>query len=200
MGRVGPGRPRDTTRGEAILGATRGLLVELGYDRLSIEAVAARAGVGKTTVYRRFPGKPELVAAAVEAGAGAGLPALRARDLRGALLEVLRWLADGVAGQDGGLVGAMLSAMRTEPALAAVMRRVLDRDVAAMADTVFGAAAPGETSGPGARELFAQIAPAVIVHRTLVVGEPCDEDFLVHLADDVLLPLMTVPEPTEESS
>ena len=42
------------------------LLAEVGFDRLSIEAIAARAGVGKTTIYRRYPGKSELVADAIE--------------------------------------------------------------------------------------------------------------------------------------
>lgn len=52
----------------AILAAGRDLLVESGYDRLSIEGVAARAGVGKQTVYRRFATKSALVAAVLLAG------------------------------------------------------------------------------------------------------------------------------------
>ena len=46
----------------AILGATRDLLLERGFDRLSIEAVASRAGVGKQTIYRWWPSRPALVA------------------------------------------------------------------------------------------------------------------------------------------
>ncbi len=58
-----PGRPRDARADAAIRRATLELLLEAGYRGLAIEAVAARAGVGKTTVYRRFPTKRELVAA-----------------------------------------------------------------------------------------------------------------------------------------
>lgn len=61
-----PGRPRSTQSHQAILQATLDLLAEVGYDRMSIEAIAARAGVGKPTIYRRYPSKAELVADAIE--------------------------------------------------------------------------------------------------------------------------------------
>ena len=56
-----PGRPRDERADRAIVTAALEMLVDEGYHALSVEAVAARAGVGKTTVYRRWPGKRELV-------------------------------------------------------------------------------------------------------------------------------------------
>ncbi|MFG2943468.1 TetR/AcrR family transcriptional regulator [Streptomyces sp. NPDC048282] len=59
------GRPRDATADLAILEATRDLLIENGYARLSMEGVAARTGVGKPTVYRRWPSKGALVADAL---------------------------------------------------------------------------------------------------------------------------------------
>lgn len=60
------GRPRSIQSDRVILQATLELLAEVGFDRLSIEAIAARAKVGKTTIYRRYPGKEELVANAIE--------------------------------------------------------------------------------------------------------------------------------------
>ncbi|MFF9012044.1 TetR/AcrR family transcriptional regulator [Streptomyces sp. NPDC014870] len=59
------GRPRDPRSHEAIVGAVTELVTEVGYAATSIGAVAARAGVGKDTVYRRWRGKPELVFEAV---------------------------------------------------------------------------------------------------------------------------------------
>jgi len=56
-----PGRPRSTQVHEAILQSALQLLSEAGYERMSIEAVAAHAGVGKTTIYRRWNSKEELV-------------------------------------------------------------------------------------------------------------------------------------------
>jgi len=61
-----PGRPRSTEVNQAILQATLDLLAEVGYQGLSIEAIAARAGVGKTTIYRRYHSKEELIAEAIE--------------------------------------------------------------------------------------------------------------------------------------
>lgn len=56
-----PGRPRDARVHQAILDATLQLLFEVGFEGMSIEGVAARAGVGKTTIYRRWASKEELV-------------------------------------------------------------------------------------------------------------------------------------------
>ncbi len=63
----GPGRPRDEQVDDAILATTRELLAEVGFERLTMTDVAARAGVGRPTVYRRYPSKEALVAASVEA-------------------------------------------------------------------------------------------------------------------------------------
>ena len=60
------GRPRSIQSHQAMLQATLELLAELGFDAMSIEAIAARAGVGKTTIYRRYTSKAELVADAIE--------------------------------------------------------------------------------------------------------------------------------------
>jgi AcrR family transcriptional regulator len=61
-----PGRPRSAQADQRILQATLEELADVGYEALSIEAVAERAGVGKTTIYRRWPSKDELVIAATE--------------------------------------------------------------------------------------------------------------------------------------
>ncbi|MBE9197934.1 MULTISPECIES: TetR/AcrR family transcriptional regulator [unclassified Nodularia (in: cyanobacteria)] len=61
-----PGRPRSVESHQAILQATLALLAEIGFDAMSIEAIAARAGVGKTTIYRRYASKEELMADAIE--------------------------------------------------------------------------------------------------------------------------------------
>jgi AcrR family transcriptional regulator len=58
-------RERDQQREEAILRAALELLAEIGYDQLTMDAVAARAHCSKATIYRRWPGKAELVTTAV---------------------------------------------------------------------------------------------------------------------------------------
>lgn len=63
-----PGRPRSERTDAAILEAARDLLVSGGYDRMTIEAIAARAEVTRPTVYRRWSSKAAIVAEAVLAG------------------------------------------------------------------------------------------------------------------------------------
>src|SRR5687768_17729242 len=62
----GPGRPRSEEAHGAILDAAVDLVREVGYDAVAMEAIAARAGVGKATVYRRWSGKETLIADAIE--------------------------------------------------------------------------------------------------------------------------------------
>lgn len=61
-----PGRPRSAQSHQAMLQATLELLAEVGFEAMSMDAIAARAGIGKTTIYRRYTGKEELVADAIE--------------------------------------------------------------------------------------------------------------------------------------
>ncbi|ACK71669.1 transcriptional regulator, TetR family [Gloeothece citriformis PCC 7424] len=61
-----PGRPRSQISHQAILQATLELLAEVGFEGMSIEAIASRAKVGKTTIYRRYSSKEELAADAIE--------------------------------------------------------------------------------------------------------------------------------------
>ncbi len=60
------GRPRSAKSHQAILRAALELLGEVGFESMSIEAISTRAGVGKTTIYRRYSSKEELVADAIE--------------------------------------------------------------------------------------------------------------------------------------
>ena len=60
-----PGRPRSEQAEQAIIEATLDLFAEQGFDGVCVEAVAARAGVGKATIYRRWPNKEELLLAAL---------------------------------------------------------------------------------------------------------------------------------------
>lgn len=182
------GRPRDSGRDLAILDATLALLTEVGYEQLSIEAVAGRSGAAKTTIYRRYPDKATLVAAAVERRAPEKPPQPEGESLRADVHSLTAWLARSISEQDVGLLGALFTGMRNDAQLAQAMRRILRRDETAMTDGLVHQAA--ERLAPGAAPLFAEVAPALIVHRIVVAGEPCDAAFLDHLVDDILLPLL----------
>jgi AcrR family transcriptional regulator len=88
--RRAPGRPRDVRRDEAILKATLEILLDEDYQSLTIEAVAARAGVGRPTIYRRWPSKPALVVAALVDSALLAIPEVDTGTLRGDLIAVQR--------------------------------------------------------------------------------------------------------------
>lgn len=87
------GRPRDPRSHEAIVSAATELVIEVGYAATSIGAVAARAGVGKDTVYRRWRGKPELVFEAVFTTTD-DAPVPDTGTLAGDLTALLRGLVD----------------------------------------------------------------------------------------------------------
>jgi AcrR family transcriptional regulator len=95
---AGRGRPRSPEVDEGILHAALALLDEVGLDGLTIEGVAKRAGVGKTTVYRRFDDKYALAAAALDRTR----PTLQLPDtgsLHGDLAVLFRFTADALASQ-----------------------------------------------------------------------------------------------------
>lgn len=87
------GRPRDPRVDRAILEVTEELLTSEGYDALTIEAVAERAGVSRPTVYRRWPDKAHLVLAAVAAQEVFPTP-VDTGDLRGDLDALVRQNAE----------------------------------------------------------------------------------------------------------
>jgi AcrR family transcriptional regulator len=174
-------RPRSDVREEAILLAAMELLGEVGYDRLSVEAVADRAKASKATVYRRWAGKADLVTAAVSRYAGTPLAAPEASgDLRTDLLALLDALRESLLGQDAALILGLMRAMRDDPDLARTVRQaVLDHKRDA-----FAALLPERAD----HAWLAELTSAALLSRLLVTGEPLDDAFLAKLVDTVLLP------------
>jgi AcrR family transcriptional regulator len=84
------GRPRDPECDRAILDAALAEYAEGGLDGLSVDAVAMRAGVSKATIYRRYPGKVDLVIAAASMACEESSPRPDTGTLRGDLTAVLR--------------------------------------------------------------------------------------------------------------
>ncbi|ULP41895.1 TetR/AcrR family transcriptional regulator [Mycobacterium lentiflavum] len=112
------GRPRDARLDHAILDATRELLIASSYAELSMESVAARAGVGKKTVYRRWPSKAPMVADAVlEAYGGSGsFPVAETGDIRADLQTWLTEHAQFLAEpSNAALVRALVAAAAARP-------------------------------------------------------------------------------------
>jgi AcrR family transcriptional regulator len=83
-----PGRPRSERADQAILSAALDIFAECGPDALCIEQVAAKAGVGKATIYRRWPGKEDMLLDALGT-LGTQLPEPQGRSVRADLIALL---------------------------------------------------------------------------------------------------------------
>ncbi|MFB4317730.1 TetR/AcrR family transcriptional regulator [Actinomadura sp. 21ATH] len=183
---------RGTAREEAILHATLELLAEVGYDRMTMDAVAARAKASKATIYRRWPDKAGLVVAAVRrhAGTAARAPA-DTGSLRGDVLAVLEVMRASLTGQDAALLLGLIAAMRRDAELARTVRgQVLDDKQEVFGQVLERAVERGELAPGAGHGMFAEIVSALLFSRLFITGEPLDGAFLTHLADDVLLPLL----------
>lgn len=182
-----PGRPRSVECDEAILAAAIDILAEVGLGGLTIEGVAARAGVGKATIYRRYPGKVELVVAAIRCFAHVDEPAPDT----GSTAGDLRAVVDGLV--------AMLNTTplgRALPILVAARARAKELDVAYREIVTERRAHSVAVIERGVRrgELRADIDPEVLVdcfvgpifYRFLITNEPLDETFAAALVASTL--------------
>lgn len=189
-----PAGPRGEAREQAILDAALELVMEVGYDRLSMDALAERAHASKATIYRRWSGKAQVVAEAIRRRKSGPHAVADTGSLRQDLLETIGGMCVSLGG-DEALVAGVMSAMRTDPELAGLMRsHVLDGD-SPMDVVVARAVARGELPPGASGALVDEVAPAVVMLRLVFRGEPLDDAFLVHLVDEVVLPLLRQPPP-----
>jgi AcrR family transcriptional regulator len=172
------GRPRDARIDDAILDATLRLLGEVGYQAMSISAIAAAAGIGRPAIYRRYHSKADLVVAAVlrlNAGPEPVLPA----HPRDALAVLLARTADALT-SPGGLatLGSLLAQERRDPELlAAFRRRVFDPRHA----VVHGVLRDGIQRGLVAADADLEAVDASLFGAVLaraVLGEPVDDAWI----------------------
>ncbi|MFC8388320.1 TetR/AcrR family transcriptional regulator [Streptomyces sp. NPDC057238] len=188
------GRPRSAAADAAILAATRAALVELGWSKLTLGDVAVRAGVAKTTLYRRWAGKNELVVDAVaELFDELTLPdrGSLAADIEGVVLQFAAILARPEA--RNGLMAVVAESTRDDALRERIRASIVDRQKRLVLAGRARAQARGELPPESdAREaertvdlIFDMVAGAV-VHRTLVSAEPADEEW-VHGFTRVLL-------------
>ncbi|MFY7066249.1 TetR/AcrR family transcriptional regulator [Nocardiopsis changdeensis] len=174
---AGPARP--VGRGAKVLAAVRAAtlaeLGERGYADLSVESVARRAGVHKTTVYRRWRDRQALVVDAFEHLAATEVPAPDTGALAGDLEALARALVGLLTSPRGAVMTAMLADAARIPEIARARERVFADRVEHVRPVVERAVARGEAP-PGtdpARVARALAAPVYL--RLLVSGDPLDE-------------------------
>lgn len=189
------GRPRDAGRDAAILGAALDVLADTGYDRLTMDEVARRAGAGKATLYRRWPSKADLVVAAVaQVGGEPSLDDLPdTGTLRGDLRGLIRPQTDAESRHLLALVGGLASLLSADPALAdAASTALVAPFVASQRLLMHRARDRGEIGADVDVETFAMVTPSMTAYRLIVLRQPIDAEAIWHLIDTVVLPAMGV--------
>src|SRR5687768_9098154 len=196
-----PGRPRDPKLDEAILAATLQLLASDGYEGLTIEAVAAMAGVGKASVYRRFPGKEQLVVEAVaslseqpERREGMGV-----RDELVALLETIRRKSD--SSLSGKIFPRLLSAGIDNPMLLQRYReQVLDPRRQRFVDVVQRGIDEGLLRADADPGHAVDLLVGPMVYRNLIrTDPPPGPELAARIVDDVLVALAPTTSPKDSA-
>jgi AcrR family transcriptional regulator len=118
------GRPRCPLAQQAILCAATSLMEEVGFAALTMEGIAARAGVGKATIYRRWHDKGTLILDAIITFHAPSLAFEDTGDTREDFRSQLRRMADFLNGPRGAGLVALLGASPTDPRLAEAFREL----------------------------------------------------------------------------
>lgn len=173
---TGAGRPRSGRVHQAILQAALEEVAERGYEGLTMEGIATRAGVGKATVYRRWSNRDEVLAAAAETFVrSTGVPDT------GAVGPDLRWVLQSTISVYRGLAGrvmpGLISAMAQNAALAGAVREafVTSRREALRAAITRGIQR-GELRAELDVELTLDLLTAPLFYRFLITGAPVDDE------------------------
>ncbi|MCX4407938.1 TetR/AcrR family transcriptional regulator [Streptomyces sp. NPDC059837] len=198
------GRPRSAAADAAILEATRAALVELGWSKLTLGDVATRAGVAKTTLYRRWAGKNELVVDAVAVLFDElELPdrGSLAADIEGVVLQFAALLNRPETAT--ALMAVVAESTRDEPLRERIRTSIVDRQKRLVVEGRARATARGELPPESDPEVAARTADLIfdvvagaVVHRTLVSAEPADEEWVRAFTQLLLLGLTGATPPT----
>jgi AcrR family transcriptional regulator len=188
------GPSRGPAREQAILDATVELVAEIGYERVTVNAIAARAHASKAPMYRKWPGKAELVADALRRHAeGDVAEQPDTGSLRGDLVYAVGSIAANLDGAGGGpsLLG-LVEALRSDPALRELVRRQID-ERSRQDGVLIGrrAAARGEAVNEARGPAVLGLAVSHLFLRTMLGGSPPSADEQHAFVDQILLPLIS---------
>jgi AcrR family transcriptional regulator len=182
-----PWSPRETE----LLTVTLQLLQEHGYDRLTVDAVAARARASKATVYRRWPSKAELVLAAFIEGCRQIAVHPLTGTLRGDLLQLGHVISEQTSEQ-AGTIRAVLVEISRHPALRdAMQNEFLDQRKALMQEVLGDAVRRGEIDVAAISDELWDLLPGYLIFRSIMPNRPLTEHTVEALVDEVVIPSLT---------
>lgn len=182
-----PWSPRE----RELLAVTLQLLQQHGYDRLTVDAVAAAGRASKTTMYRRWPSKAELVLAAfLEAIREVAVPP-DTGTLRGDLLQLGEFVCRQARQHTATIRAVLVEVSRNPPLNDAMQRHFLDQRKALMRYILQRAVDRGEIDAAAVDSELWDVLPGYLVFRFIVPNDPPTEHTVRALVDDLLLPGLT---------
>jgi len=185
-------RPRvEGDREVEILDAALEVLADVGYDRLTMDAVAQRAKASKATLYRRWNGKVSLVIDALHHHHQHEVPAepVDTGTLRGDLIESYCGTGGLTDKPEVAAFGAILTAIMRDPEFAAAFRRDVVAPKLAASRAMFERAIERGEIDPGVDiELLAPALAGIVMHRLILVGETPTQDLITNVIDQIILP------------
>jgi len=178
------GRPRSQESETAILDATMELLSELGYRSVTVEAIAIRAGASKSTIYRRWPTKENLVIAAfartpelVSSGRGS---------VEEQLLEVILQFTRIMQQTPlGGVLAALVAERSHNPALDEALGPLVQRRRRVTVEILRAAVARGELPPGINAEVVVDLLMGPVLLRSMVMGQKVDRRFVRQVVQNV---------------
>lgn len=185
------GHALDTSRDVAIREAALDLLAEIGYDRLTMDAIAARAHASKATIYRRWQGKAALVVEALNCSKGS-----MSEPDTGSLEGDLAILSQGSCNQESRfnaqVMLGLITALAHDAELREVFRERMIEPRTKVIRAIFErAVARGEVSPERNLDHLVSLFPSLMIHQVLITGELPNTDFSRSVIYDVILPLAT---------
>jgi AcrR family transcriptional regulator len=182
-------RPRvEGDREQQILDATLDVLADVGYDRLTMDAVAAHARASKATLYRRWNSKSALVIdALISQKEAPSLP--DTGTLRDDLLAAYCGMGGLTDTRQIAILASVLTAIGRDAEFAEAFRRDFIGPKVAITNEIFlRAKARGEIAEGVDIDLVAPALPGIVLHRQFMLGAAPDIDYITQVLDQVILP------------
>lgn len=173
----------------AIFDAVLAELADVGYGRMTMERIAARAGTAKSSLYRRWSSLEDLVLAAADTAMAHPERLPETGDLRSELVAALTLMAETISSPTGRAVTSVLGEINRSAKLRKVAEeKFLNPRIRAATAIFERAAARGEIRAGAVTPYVAQTGPALILHLAVIRGRTLSRTDVEDIVDQVILP------------